>query len=225
MRGPALFSEHVRTDTCDFGFIRIGRSGKRRGTRTRTRAFHYCQLREHACSRTHARTRARVGEKGALQRDRYRVVPPSPVALAAMTPHAVVPAMIALFASLLLLHVPTAGADESPSTDLAPQTARPFGPRVGAWVGRRNLALAGEPASAFPFQLNSPTACRKLWMSPWNQGLIHSLTSELNFRTFGNTSLTLELNLSTFGTHPRINLGYMGDKVSLSEAERGNVSS
>ena len=31
-----------------------------------------------------------------------------------------------------------------------------------------------------------------------------------------DTSLTLELNLSTLGTHPRVNLGYMGDKVSLS---------
>ena len=31
-----------------------------------------------------------------------------------------------------------------------------------------------------------------------------------------DTSLTLELNLSTFGAYPRINLGYVGDKVSLS---------
>ena len=31
-----------------------------------------------------------------------------------------------------------------------------------------------------------------------------------------DTSLTLELNLSTFETHPRVNLAYMGDKVSLS---------
>jgi len=34
-------------------------------------------------------------------------------------------------------------------------------------------------------------------------------------RTFGNTSLTLELNVSTLGTHPRINLGHVGDKVSF----------
>jgi len=45
---------------------------------------------------------------------------------------------------------------------------------------------------------------------------LHPLTSELNLRTFGNTLLTLELNLSTLGTHQRINLGYIGDKVSLS---------
>ena len=45
---------------------------------------------------------------------------------------------------------------------------------------------------------------------------LHSLTSELNLRTFGNTSLTLNLNLSTYGPHPRIYLGYTGDKVSLS---------
>jgi len=44
---------------------------------------------------------------------------------------------------------------------------------------------------------------------------LHSLTSELNLRTFGNASLTLELNLSTFRTHPPVNLGCMGDKVSL----------
>ena len=31
-----------------------------------------------------------------------------------------------------------------------------------------------------------------------------------------DTPLTLELNVSTFGTHPRVNLGYMGDTVSLS---------
>ena len=47
-------------------------------------------------------------------------------------------------------------------------------------------------------------------------GFLHSLTSKLNLRTFGNTSLTLELNLSTLGTHPRVNLGYMGDRVSSS---------
>jgi len=31
-----------------------------------------------------------------------------------------------------------------------------------------------------------------------------------------DTSLTSELNLGTFGTHPRINLGHVRDKVSLS---------
>jgi hypothetical protein len=31
-----------------------------------------------------------------------------------------------------------------------------------------------------------------------------------------DASLTLELNLSTFGTHPRVTLGYMGTRVSLS---------
>ena len=45
---------------------------------------------------------------------------------------------------------------------------------------------------------------------------LHLLTSGLNLRNFRNTSLTLELNLSTFGTHPRVNLGYMGDTVRLS---------
>ena len=35
--------------------------------------------------------------------------------------------------------------------------------------------------------------------SPPIRGL-HSLTSELNLRTFGNALLTLELKLSTFGT-------------------------
>ncbi len=44
---------------------------------------------------------------------------------------------------------------------------------------------------------------------------LHSFSSELNLRIFGNTSLTSELNLSTLGTHPRVNLGYTGDKVSL----------
>jgi hypothetical protein len=31
-----------------------------------------------------------------------------------------------------------------------------------------------------------------------------------------DTSLTLELNLSIFGTHPRVNSGDLGDKVSSS---------
>jgi len=42
------------------------------------------------------------------------------------------------------------------------------------------------------------------------------LPFKLNLRTFGNTSLPLALNLSTFGPRPRVNLGQMGDKVSLS---------
>jgi hypothetical protein len=45
---------------------------------------------------------------------------------------------------------------------------------------------------------------------------LHSLISQLNLRTFGNTSLTLELNLGTFGPHPRVDLAYVGDTVSLS---------
>jgi len=40
-----------------------------------------------------------------------------------------------------------------------------------------------------------------------------------------DTSPTIELKLSTFGTHPRVNLGHMGDKGSSSCAERGTVSS
>ena len=31
-----------------------------------------------------------------------------------------------------------------------------------------------------------------------------------------DTSLTVELNLSTLGTHPRVDMGHMGDKLSLS---------
>ena len=45
---------------------------------------------------------------------------------------------------------------------------------------------------------------------------LHSLTTKLNLRTFGKTSLPLELNLSTIGPHPRVNQGDMGDKVGLS---------
>jgi hypothetical protein len=44
---------------------------------------------------------------------------------------------------------------------------------------------------------------------------LHSLTSQLNLRTFENTSLPLGLNLSTLGTRPRVRLGYMGDNLSL----------
>jgi hypothetical protein len=55
---------------------------------------------------------------------------------------------------------------------------------------------------------NSPSA-------PITRGL-HSLTSELNLRTFGNALLTLELNLSTFGRYPRVGSGCLGEKVCLS---------
>ena len=51
---------------------------------------------------------------------------------------------------------------------------------------------------------------------------LHSSTSELNLKTFMNTSLTLELNLGTFGTHPRINFGHMGGKVILVERKGAN---
>ena len=51
--------------------------------------------------------------------------------------------------------------------------------------------------------------------SPASQGLtLAHFRAQLE--VLRDTSLTLELNLSTFGTHPRVNLGYMGDKVSLS---------
>ena len=43
--------------------------------------------------------------------------------------------------------------------------------------------------------------------------LVHFMAQLEDFRY---TSLTVELNLSTFGTYPRVNWGYMGDKVSLS---------
>ena len=44
---------------------------------------------------------------------------------------------------------------------------------------------------------------------------LHSLTSELNLRRLGNTSLTLELNLSTCRTHPWDNVARMGDTAQV----------
>ena len=44
---------------------------------------------------------------------------------------------------------------------------------------------------------------------------LHSLTPELNLRTFG-THRSLQSLTSTLGTYPRVNLGHMGDKVSYS---------
>jgi hypothetical protein len=61
-----------------------------------------------------------------------------------------------------------------------------YGPRHGSFV-RAGATVRGSPG--------------------------RGLHSELNLRTFGNTSLTLELNLSTFGTHPQLNLGHTGDKL------------
>ena len=50
--------------------------------------------------------------------------------------------------------------------------------------------------------------------SPASQGLtLAHFRAQLE--DLGDTSLTLQLDLSTFGTHPRANLGHMGDKVSL----------
>jgi hypothetical protein len=75
--------------------------------------------------------------------------------------------------------------------------------------GPRWSPTGGGGSSVWEFQLNDNNNTR----AP-GRGL-HSLTSELNLRTFANASLTLELNLSTFRTHPRVYLGYMRDKVSL----------
>jgi hypothetical protein len=49
----------------------------------------------------------------------------------------------------------------------------------------------------------------------WGQGLtLAHLRAQL--QDLRDTLLTSELNLSTFGTHPRVEFGHMGDKVSLS---------
>jgi len=50
---------------------------------------------------------------------------------------------------------------------------------------------------------------------------LRSLTSELNLRTFGNTSLALKLNLSTLGTHPQLNLGSYGGQSKLKLSGKG----
>jgi len=50
---------------------------------------------------------------------------------------------------------------------------------------------------------------------PGDRGF-HLFPIQLNLWTFGNTFLPLELDLSTFGLRPRANLGYVGDKASLS---------
>jgi len=47
-------------------------------------------------------------------------------------------------------------------------------------------------------------------------GGLHSLHFKAQLADLQDTSLTSELTLSTLGTHPRVNLGYMRDKVSLS---------
>ena len=50
------------------------------------------------------------------------------------------------------------------------------------------------------------------------EGLPHAVQAEQlgHPEPRGLHSLTSELNLRTFGTHPRVNLGYMGDRVSSS---------
>jgi hypothetical protein len=64
-------------------------------------------------------------------------------------------------------------------------------------------------------------------LSTVGQGLTHApFKAQLeDLRELGNTSLHVELKLSTFGPRPQVNLGYMGDKVSLCRAECGKVSS
>ena len=52
-------------------------------------------------------------------------------------------------------------------------------------------------------------------MTPCGQGLkLAHFKAQLE--DLRDTSLTLELNLSTFGLHPRVDLGYVWDNVSLS---------
>jgi hypothetical protein len=83
-----------------------------------------------------------------------------------------------------------------------PCSAAGTGARPGPFVF---LALA---AAAVPLVMAQAAA-------PGGQGLtlVHFRAQLEDLR---DTSLTLELNLSTFGKHPRVSMGYMGDKVSLS---------
>jgi hypothetical protein len=53
------------------------------------------------------------------------------------------------------------------------------------------------------------------WVCPSTQGLALA-DFKAQLEDLRDTSLTLELNLSTFGPHPRVILGCVGDKLSLS---------
>jgi hypothetical protein len=57
-------------------------------------------------------------------------------------------------------------------------------------------------------------ALDKVRLAAQRQGLTY-VHFRAQLEDLRDTSLTFELNLSTFGTRLRINLGHMGDKVSL----------
>jgi hypothetical protein len=104
--------------------------------------------------------------------------------------------------------------------DGAPGMVLSVSPGGGAAYTSVSAALAAAGAGeggggAVTLQLAPGKYAERVVAGPHARGL-HSLTSMLNLMIFGNTSLTLKLNLSTFGTHPRANLGYLGEKVSLS---------
>jgi len=63
--------------------------------------------------------------------------------------------------------------------------------------------------------LNLSPGIAKPYEHAANQGLAlaHFRAQREDLR---DTCRLLELNLSIFGTHPRVNVGHMGDKVSLS---------
>jgi len=67
---------------------------------------------------------------------------------------------------------------------------------------------------ALPASVNLFPASINLRM-PTHQGLTLA-HFKAQLEDLRDTSLTLERNLSTIGPHPRVSLGYMGDKVGFS---------
>jgi hypothetical protein len=98
-----------------------------------------------------------------------------------------------------------------------PTALDPRSPGVVVW----NICVLAALVALFilvPIELAFvPFDADQSWAEKTDVGRgLHSFSFQLNLRTIGNTLLPLELNLSTFGPHPRVTLGHMWDKVSLS---------
>ena len=99
---------------------------------------------------------------------------------------------------------PRGGEPSEGGARAPPRRARGGGGRRG---GRRDDAGHGD--GGFACGAQAPCGMGR------RQGLtLAHFTAQLE--DLRDTSLTVELNLSTFGTHPRVRLGQIGDKVSLS---------
>jgi len=84
---------------------------------------------------------------------------------------------------------------------------------VGSSPGSNGSTSAARACAA------ADSVCTVFVRTPQSASVTQGLTLayfKAQFEDLRDTSLPIGLNLSTFGTRPRLKVGYIGDKVSLS---------